>query len=249
MLQMIQSFLITVFFVFSNLAPAWAEGDPEKDRLSGFAEHQRKLKKFDEAREKGERDYLEKEAQWAEKQSKELLEYKKSKRNAEVKDTGPEAQDDAVSKKRFLEEYEADRLAFSKERSRRKALSREQNILPSEAKELGLAEGRPRYDYRKRIQYGGTSKWGKKGSGSAGDSYSPSFGGGTLPPPPTFDDFGGDTGYVPAPNMSDDFGDIVPPPPPPMPIGTDFGTGSFGESPPDFAPPPPPPFINEGNSF
>ena len=239
--------IFAIIFFCSNLAPVWADDDPEKERLGGFAEHQNKQKKLDQLRESGEQEFLENEARWADQKNRQLLDYKKSKKNAEIKEDGAEAKADAASKKDYVDQYEKERVLFIKERVKRKSFSREALKLPSEQKELGLAEERPRYDYRKRVLYGANPKWGRKPPGSSVDSFSPSSGGTSFPPPPTFDDFGGDTGYVPAPNMSDDMGDMVPPPPPPMPMGTDFSNGGFNEMSPEFAPPPPPPpFVNEG---
>lgn len=224
----------------------WAQVS-EKERLSGFAQHHKNLDRFEEARVKGERAYLEEEEQWENLKNRSLEEYKKNKKQIVMDEDGPEAKADALAKKGYDENREKERRAYEQEKAKQQLIVRENLQLPSEAQELGLDELRPRYEYRKRALYGASPKYGKMPSSSGGRS---SFGGGAIspggssfPPPPTFDDFGGDGGYVPAPNMPDDYGDVAPPPPPP-PFGDDFGGGDF---PPP--PPPPPPFGEEGGDF
>lgn len=239
--------LILIFVPFF-LGPGAGAQISEKERLSGFAEHQKNQERFDEARLKGERAYFEEEEQWENQKNRTLEGYKKTKKQAVVHDDGPEAKADAAAKIEYAKKYEEDRRAYAKKRSRQDVVVHEDLNLPTEAQELGLNEERPRYDYRKRAMFGGQPKYGKvtggssssAGGGSGRGSISP--GGTSFPPPPTFDDFGGaDGGYVPAPSMPDDFGDIPPPPPPPMPMGDDFGGEGM-----DFPPPPPPPFNDDG---
>lgn len=218
----------------------------EKDRLTGFAEHQNKFKQFDKAREQGERAYLEEEEQWEHQKNRDLADYKKNKKAILMPEDGPEAQADAAAKKRYEKEQEEARKSYAENKVVIEPLDRQALNLPSEARELGLESDRPRYDYKKRALYGASPRYGKvtPSYGSSSGSSSPSFSGSSsnFPPPPTFDDFG-DGGYVPAPNMPDDFGDIPPPPPPPPPpFGDDFGGFGSGT---DFPPPPPPPVFNE----
>ncbi len=234
--------LITTLFCLSVQAQI-----SEKERLSGFAEHQLKQKRFEEARIKGERAYLEEEEQWEHEKNRNLQEYKTEKKKAVVNDLGPAAKADAAAKKAYEDEYELARRAYTKKRSDQQSVVRDSKTLPSEAQELGLNEERPRYDYSKRVLFGAQPKYGKSVSGGGvrggGSRGSISPGGTSFPPPPTFDDFGGgDSGYVPAPTMPEDFGDIPPPPPPPLPMD-DFGGGESMDFPP---PPPPPPFGEEG---
>lgn len=229
----------------------------EKERLSGFAEHQKNQKQFDKARQQGERGYLEEEEQWENQKNRNLEAYKKEKKAEIMNEDSPEAKADAAEKRQYEQKQEKERRDYVAEKAHQETLSRETAGLPSEAQELGLEELRPRYDYKKRALYGAQPKYGRSSgsSGFAGSSgSSPSFGGGSsssFPPPPTFDDFPEGGGYVPAPNMPEDYGDVPPPPPPPPPpFGDDYGGGAFGGS--DFPPPPPPPpppFGDEGADF
>lgn len=238
--------LLLLSFVASS---AWGES-PDEARLQGFAQHHKAKDRFEQARQQGERAYLEEEDQWERQKDRQLEEYKKNKKSIVMTEDGPEAQADAAAKKRWDESYEKERRVYAAESARRESLDREAKKLPTESQELGLLEDRPRYDYRKRAMFGGKPKFGS--SASSGSSGGSSFGGGSsspsFPPPPTFDDFGGDGGYVPAPNMPEDYGDIPPPPPPPPPpFGDDFGGGFGGDS--DFPPPPPPPPFEGGGDF
>lgn len=249
MIHSVRLTLILAPFFLASLAGAQIS---EKERLSGFAEHHKNQERFEAARLKGERAYLEEEEQWEHQKSRTLESYKKSKKQGIVNDEGPEAKADAVAKRAYEQQYEQDRRTYTEKRSAQDVVVRESQNLPSELQELGLHEERPRYDYRKRAMFGGQPKYGSTASGGSGGSSrggSISPGGTSFPPPPTFDDFGGgDGGYVPAPNMPEDYGDVPPPPPPPMPMGDDFG-GFGGEQ--DFPPPPPPPppFMDEGGGF
>lgn len=235
--------LISILFCMSVQAQI-----SEKERLSGFAEHQMKQKRFDEARNKGERAYLEEEEQWEHEKNRSLQEYKAAKKKAFVNDMGPAAKADAADKKAYEDEHELARRAYTEKRSRQQTVVRDSKNLPTEAQELGLHEERPRYDYSKRVLFGAQPKYGKAGPGGGlqGGGTRGGFtpGGTSFPPPPTFDDFGGgDTGYVPAPTMPEEFGDFPPPPPPPPMPMDDFGGSESMDFPP---PPPPPPFGEEG---
>jgi hypothetical protein len=211
--------------------------DAEEERLRGFAEHQSKFSRFDEAREGGKRAYLEEQEQWASEKDRDLAAYKKNKPKAEpvMDENSPEHRAWEKQKKSEEQAYEETRKAFAAQSAKNQALDREAKGLPTLAQELGLDQERPRFDFAKRNF--GTSTVGSSGTGRGGGGSSGSFnpGNSSFPPPPTFDDFS--DGYVPAPNVTpEDFGDVPPPPPPPMPTGFgDFGNGS------EFIPPPPPP--------
>lgn len=232
--------LILASTLISSLAVAKVS---EKERLSGFAEHQSRNAQFDKARLQGERAYFEEEEQWENQKNRELSEYKKNKKQVAMSEDGPEAKADEAEKKRYeLAQAEA-KKQYILEKGPDEQIDRQALHLPSEARELGIEGEGPRYDYRKRALYGARPRYGKASPsyGSSSGSSSPSFSGSSsnFPPPPTFDDFG-EGGYVPAPNMPDDFGDVPPPPPPPPPaFGDDFG--GFGGGTSDFPPPPPPP--------
>lgn len=233
--------------ILSSLVTNWSWAQvSEETRLRGFAEQRKNATQFEEARQRGERAYLEEEEQWENQKNRDLDEYKKSKKKIEMNEDGPEAKADAAAKKALAKTYEEDKQAYNAEKSKQEKLARESLNLPSEAQELGLDENRPRYDYRKRASFGAQQKFGKSASTGGGSSSSSggssSYGGGSsspgnFPPPPTFDDFGDGGGYVPAP-MPEDFGDVPPPPPPPPPPYDDFGGFGGGV---DFPPPPPPP--------
>lgn len=242
-------------FLLLSLAPmvALSQVAAEKERLSGFAEHQKGEQQFDVARQQGERAYFEKEEQWEVQRERARLDYQRHKTKNDMAEDGPEARADIAEKKKYEQEYEKSRVAYEAKKAHLDQVRRGSG-LPTEEQEYGLNVERPRYDYKKRASFGAPLKLGSSSAGARPSlPSSPSFGGGyvppptydpgptfggdsSFPPPPTFDDFGGeDGGYVPAPNM-EDYGD-VPPPPPPPPFGDDFG-GGFN---PDFPPPPPPP--------
>lgn len=233
--------LIFLMLLTSISRAGYAAGK-EETRLRGFAEHQNENEQFDKARQRGERAFYEELDQWEAQRHRQLDDYKKTKKEKEMTDDGPEFRADAAAKKEVAKDYEKTRKAYSLEKANEEKLSREDKKLPTEAQELGLDSERPRYDYRKRAAFGAKPKFGSNAGSSSGSS--PSFGGGNFPPPPTFDDFsGGGGGYVPAPNLPEDFGDVPPPPPPPPPPGF----GGDDAFPNDFsAPPPPPPFGEEG---
>jgi hypothetical protein len=228
--------------------------DSEVDRLSGFAKHQSNDEQYDKARIQGEREYLEEVEQWEHKKERELQAYKtiSKDRRVDMDEDSPDAKADAVQKKKLAEQYEEDRKKHSLSRAKNKSFDRQALGLPSEIKELGLDQERPRYDYRKRASFGATTKLGKntfKSSGSSSGGYSGGGGGGSRggnsfpPPPPAFDDFQDGGGYLPAPTLNDDYmGDIPPPPPPPPPFGGEGMGGGIN----DFPPPPPPTFGDEG---
>ncbi|UYL07832.1 hypothetical protein B9G69_012325 [Bdellovibrio sp. SKB1291214] len=214
--------------------------DADEERLSGFAEHQSKIKRFDEARDGGKRAFLESQEQWDTEKERDLAEYKKNKPQTGLvmNENSPEYREWENKKKAEQAEYEESRKDFAAQSHKRKALDRTAKGLPTLAQELGLDEERPRFDFAKR-------NFGTKTAGSGGSSggfgrgggVSSSSGNSSFPPPPTFDDF--QDGYVPAPNISpEDFGDVPPPPPPPMAPSFDGNGFSNGS---EFIPPPPPP--------
>lgn len=242
---------LTLFIAATLLSSLASAQSAEESRLRGFAQHQKEQSRFEKAREQGERAYLEEVEQWENEKERQLDSYKRGRKKIEMPDDGPEARADAAAKKKLEQDYEESRRDYMAKRVKRTELPREALNLPSEKVELGLIEERPRYDYRKRATFGAKPKYGKSASGSSGGS-SGSFGGSSspsFPPSPVFDDFGGDGGYVPAPNLPEDFGDVPPPPPPPPPpFGDDFGGGFGGDmGDGDFPPPPPPPFEGENN--
>ncbi len=245
---MIPSRRLTLFLL-ATLLGSWAMAqDREEVRLQGFAQHQKEKSRFNRAREQGERAYLEEVEQWENEKDRHLDAYKRGRNKVEMNEDGPEARADAAAKKEIEKQYEELRRAYKAEKSKKAELSREARQLPSEKEELGLVEDRPRYDYRKRAAFGAKPKFGKSASSSGSSGSSSGGSSSSFPPPPSFDDFGGDGGYVPAPNLPDDFGDIPPPPPPPPPFGDDFGGfgGEMGDG--DFPPPPPPPPPFEGDN-
>ncbi len=227
--------LILSLTVSATLARAM---DAEEERLRGFAEHQSKLSRFDEAREGGKRAYLEEQEQWASEKDRDLAEYKKNKPKdvPAMDESSPQYREWEKQKKAQAQAYEETRKAFAAQSAKNKELDREAKGLPTLAQELGLDQERPRFDFAKR--HFGTSPGGSSASSGSGRGGGGSFNSGnsSFPPPPTFDDFS--DGYVPAPNVSpEDFGDVPPPPPPPMPTGFDNGFNNGSE----FIPPPPPP--------
>lgn len=241
--------LLFIFIVSALSQQSFAAG-AEEERLSGFAKHQSNNKQFDKARAQGERAFLEEVEQWESQRQRQAEAYRKTKKVGQMPDDGPEANADAADKKKIATQYEQTRRQYVEQKLKtEETLSREAKHLPSEAQELGIDSLRPRYDYKKRSLYGAKPKYGaEKGNLSSAGSGSSSGGSGSFPPPPSFDDFSGSSGngYVPAPNLPQDFGDIPPPPPPPPPpaFGDDFG-GGYGT---DFIPPAPqaPPFGVDG---
>jgi hypothetical protein len=245
--------LLLYFVVISTCLSAKAQ-EFEIQRLKGFAEHQSEEKQFDRERQKGEAEFLEEQEQWERQRQLDLVEFKKEKAASVMKDDGPEFKQDQKEKARWDKEYEANREAYIKEL---KSFDRKSYPdLVSEKTELGLDQTRPRYDLKKRVLYGATSKYGKSSGASSGPvSFSPGSnygnsgsGNSSFPPPPTFDDFNNnDNGYVPAPNMSDGYGDdIPPPPPPPPPMPFPDGGGDFNNFNNEIPPPPPPPMDDFG---
>ncbi|HWU42944.1 MAG TPA: hypothetical protein VN132_05880, partial [Bdellovibrio sp.] len=159
----------------------------EEERLRGFAEHQDENKQFDKARQQGERGFLEEAERWENQRERDLEQEKHRKKEAEMTEESPEARADAAEKKQTNLVYEENRKNYLKNKSKEEELSREDKKLPSEAQELGLNIERPRYEYRKRAQFGGKSPSEK--TASASRTGKSSSGGGNFPPPPTFDDF------------------------------------------------------------
>ncbi|WP_413574733.1 hypothetical protein ACLVWU_10930 [Bdellovibrio sp. HCB290] len=232
--------LILAFTLTATLAHAT---DAEETRLRGFAEHQKRLGRFEEAREGAKQAYMEEEEQWLNEKDRERAAYIRNKpKSVPVMDeTSPQYK--AWERERKAEEMAADqaRSEYSAKMHKQEKLDREAKGLPTLAQELGLDEERPRFDFAKR-NFG--TKSASSGSASGRGSYSPS-GNSSFPPPPTFDDFS--DGYVPAPNIQpEDFGDVPPPPPPPM--APDFD-GNFSNGSEFIPPPPPPPGGFDGGDF
>lgn len=207
-------------------------GNPQQERIQGFSEHNSENAQFNKAREMGEKAFLEEVEQWETQRDRKAIENQRQKQASEMTEDGVEAKEDATAKRRNQEEYKASLKEFLKEKSRQAKESKDQVKfkMPNEAQELGLDESRPRYEFNKRMNAG-------KKKAKAGSSAS-SSGSGNFPQPPSFDGFsGGGGGYVPAPNLPEDFGDVPPPPMNPG-FGEDSLGGGFGN---DFPPPPPPP--------
>ncbi|WP_413584366.1 hypothetical protein [Bdellovibrio sp. HCB274] len=215
--------------------------DAEETRLRGFAEHQKRLERFDEAREGSKQAYMEEEEQWLSEKDRDRAAYIRNKPKAVAVRDENSAEYKAWEREKKAEEkaYNQARDEYSARAHKMEKLDREAKGLPTLAQELGLDEERPRFDFAKR-NFG--TKSAASGTGSGRGS---SFGGNSsFPPPPTFDDFS--DGYVPAPNIQpEDFGDVPPPPPPPMVPDFDgnFSNGS------EFIPPPPPPPGNFDGDF
>lgn len=240
-----------ILFVLATLAPTLLfAANKEEVRLRGFAEHQNNQTQFEDARSRGEKAYLEQQEQWELARERTAEEYTKQKKSRSMEDDGPEAKADEAQKKEWADQLEKERRDYVELKAQNKSeVVRGKNGIPTEAEELNLADNRPRYDYKKRAYFGAPGKY-KAGSsrGSGGSSGGGSWGGGSTPSfpnPPPFEDFGpSDGGYVPAPNMPDDFGDVPPPPPPPPP--PPFGDEPFGS---DMTSPIPPPTFDDGGDF
>lgn len=215
-------------------------------RLSGFAEHKKFQKKFDEVREKSVGDYLQEKEQDEKERTVAEEKYRKKKKLVYNMEEGPEYQEYLAEVRHRQKKYQAAMEEYRKEKSVDRAKIEKRHL--SEEEELGLQEQADRYDYSKRCIYGGYSKLCKKLAGPGGGSGSSSggrfggsgssSGGGNFPPPPppTFDDFGDD--YIPPPAFSED-GELLPPPPPML-------NDDFGDSP--LPPPPPlPPLPGDGD--
>lgn len=242
MMRLKTRFFLATFLMIS--CPAWGEV-AEMTRLKGFDNQVREGRQFDKARLSAEKAFLEEEEQWIESRRKASIEFKNTKKSTKALDSGPEADADAIEKKAYQKEQEKNRLVYSKQKE---SFDRSQHPeLVTEARELGLDQERPRYDYKKRASFGASSKL--KSTPSAGASTSRGASPNFPPPPSSFDDFGGgDGGFVPAPEMPGDFGDVPPPPPPPPMTFPDEGFGGGADFGNDYIPPPPPPFEGD-NSF
>lgn len=230
------------FLLLSTFSREAFSAGADEVRLRGFAEHQSDGVQYDKARAQGERGYLEEVEQWDNQRQREAEEYRKLKKSKEMPDEGPAFKADAEDKKLAAVEYEKTRRAYLAEKLQDDKLSHADKTLPTEIQELGLDRERPRYDYRKRAVFGGKPKFGQTANANSGGAKS------NFPAPPSFEDFGGaGGGYVPAPNMPEDFGDVPPPPPPPPPgFGEENFGGGYGN---DFPPPPPPPPVFDDGDF
>lgn len=246
----------TFFVVFgvSHLTFAIDGTSAEEFRLRGFAQHQKDNAQLDKERLAAEVAHLEELQKWELEREKGVAAYRKEAKVQSPAIGGPEFRLDQQEKEEFRLSYEKSQKEHAKNK---KTFNREsRKDLVSVEEELGLLSERPRYDYDKRCSLGFAGKFCGKSSASSGRSGG--AGGGSsgtyFPPPPTFDDFGGDSGYIPPPNFGDGEGDSgFPPPPPPPPVfdgmgnsSDDFGGGSFGTPNPenDFGaePPLPPSF-------
>lgn len=223
---------------FSVLSSSLSLAQSEDERRKGFYQKQKDDKEFDQEREAGLKAYLKEQAEWEEQRKKDIAADKNRKKQESPNEDSPEYKADRKEKLQDYEEYETHRKAYIKDK-----LAKEPKNLAEAKKreewaleEYGLDKERPRFDIAKRNMYGG------KGSGPVSSGSSGNFGGSSapsFPPPPAFDDFGGE-GYVPPPFPPAESFDAppegFPPPPPPVPFpegGGDFDNGYF--------PPPPPP--------
>lgn len=237
--------ILTLPLVFHSQVFAQSE---EVIRRQGFAEHQKDAKQFDKARESGEQAYYEEQQIWELSKNRDLEEFKRQKKSVDMADDGPEAKKDALEKQEYEREYEKTRKAYAAQLEKKSnELAKQLGTLQSEETEYGLNEDRPRFDYKKRQMFGGKPVY-KKGfgsssgsSGGASGGFSPSSGGDSFPPPPSFDDFSND-GF-PSPSGDDFSGEI----PAPVPVPSFEDEGNFNEN--DFPPPPPPPPPLEGESI
>lgn len=227
------------FFILMSMSFAQAK-HPEYDRLAGFAEHQKSQKKLNRDREAQELEHFEEQYRWELQRLAAVQEHKKQKAVESPREGGAEWKEDQAEKQAYEADLERARQAHVLKRDQ---FNRNQHPeLPTEEEELDLVgQKRPRYDLKKRASFGAPSKWGAQGgtlSGSSRSGGGSSSGGSAFPPPPPFDDFS-DDGFVPAPNLGENFdsSDFPPPPPPPPfsdggdfpdlppPIPSDFGEG------------------------
>ncbi len=223
-------FLFIFTFTLVQLIPSETfGGNPQQERMQGFKEHISENAQFNKAREMGEKAFLEEVEQWETQRDRKAIENQRQKQASQMAEDGVEAKEDAAAKRKNQEEYKASLKEYLSEKSRQAKESKDQVKfkMPTEAQELALDEIRPRYEFNKRMNAG--KKKTKAGSSASGN----------FPQPPSFDGFsGGGGGYVPAPNLPEDFGDVPPPPPMNPGFGEDSLGGGFGN---DFPPPPPPP--------
>lgn len=245
LLRVLAGLLIGITVLNSSLSLAQSEDE----RRKGFYQKQKQDKEFEQEREAGLKQYLKEQADWEEQRHKDILADKKRKKEEAPLENGPEYKADRKAKYQDYEEYENSRRAFLKEKKTHEpknaseAAKREAWAM----EEYGLDQDRPRFDVAKRNRFGGK---GGTSSSPGGYSGSPNTSAPSFPPPPVFDDFGGE-GYVPPPfPPAEPFEappEGFPPPPPPMPFpegGTDFDGGGY------FPPPPPPiPAPMDGDGF
>lgn len=245
-LRVLAGLLIGLSVLNSSLSLAQSEDE----RRKGFYQKQKEDKEFEQEREAGLKQYLKEQAEWEEQRRKDILADKKRKKEEAPLENGPEYKADREEKYRDYEEYESHRRTYIKDKKAQEpknaseAAKREAWAM----EEYGLDQERPRFDIAKRNLYGG--KGGATTSSPGSVSGSPNISAPSFPPPPVFDDFGGE-GYVPPPFPPADTFEAppegFPPPPPPMPFpegGADFDSGGY------FPPPPPPiPAPIDGNGF
>lgn len=207
-----------------------SEAANEQARRSQFYPDRDGKKIFDSEREKGLGLFLEEQEKWDLIREKGLAEHRRQKKIESPVEGGPEFLADQKEKKAEAAALDKARIITLETRAHFHTKAKQQGEDKQELDELGLAQNRPRYEFRKR----GKNKWVKgegKPSGTTGGA------------PPVFDDFPPQPDYVPAPQPVEGFEDI---PPPPMnydsangapPYGGNIDSG-FGDVPP---PPPPPP--------
>ncbi len=234
--------ILSTFLTLSAAIHAQASSE-DIERLSGFAEHQKKQKDFEKERLAGEKEFLAEQEAYEKQRLKDAAEYRKQKKTEVVPEESGGYKVYLDEKKSFDRDYEVSRQEFIKDRKKFDRMAA--NHILDEKKELGIEQARPLYDKKKRSLYGAPSKYGKLEGSSGGSSSGGSSG--SFPPPPRFDDFGGNGGFVPPSSSSVETFDDIPPAPPPVsfPDGGFNGGSEFN----DIPPPPPPPTLEDFGNF
>ncbi len=203
-----------------------AEVFTEEQRLTGFAEHNRKNSVIDQERRSGSAIVTKKRQDWEKSLNNSVQDYKiwKSRQFHAVDESSPEYKEDRAQKKQKKAELEQWRKDYVAKRNL-KAQQKKSHVHLTEEEELGLTDKQVRADYRKRALYGAKNPWlsGKNAFGGAGTNSSSDSG--SAPPPPDF------SAPPPPPSGPDFYEPDIPPPPPPEP-------GTFDE-------PVPPPIFDD----
>mgnify|MGYP000952028204 CR=1 FL=1 len=228
-------FLFTSLFLFLSLVYS-ANEDVETDaelaqklnsdlkydvqRRNSFKSHAQDKQVYNREREKGFSLYLEEQEKWDAIREEGIKEYRQSRLNHKVMDeTSPEYIKDEQQKKNDLKKMEVARKKYVATKEKVTAQFRSQ-FKTSEEEELGIYDGRPRFELSKRGKMNRVSK-----SNGGGSFSSPSASSGNLPSP---NNSSGGLGYGPdgsapfdypaptndfTPPPSDGFEDLPPPPP------------------------------------
>lgn len=203
---------------------AFAADIEEATRISGFAQHQKEEKAIDKEREKGLAKYLSEVERSELERERGLAEYKRASKKKEMDENSPEYKQELIEKSRQAALTNQAYAAYLKSQKQQEADRRAVRSLLNEEVELDIYLNRPRYEIRKRAQYGAHSQWSQGALSGSMNSSVPSRGD-FIPPSNDY--------QPPMPSFPDPVFDDFPPPPPPPPMneGGDFG---------DFPPPPPP---------